>query len=548
MIEKLINKNEGKTLEFKKTVDSKSLVKTVVAFANTAGGSIVIGLEDGTKSIVGVENVLEQEERIASLIADTIKPLLIPDIEITSYRERALIIIKVPHTVGSEPYHILANGQKVVYIRMGSTNRKADIETLEALYRLSKHLSYDELPCIGASSEEIDSKFISEKFIAINRPINKKQYVGFGIFKEHFGKQYPTHAGILLFGKERPRWFPDSIIRCVKYEGTDRTYIIDQLEIESNLIISIEEIINFIKKHSKVSAIIGETVRRDLPEYSPIALREIVINAILHADYSLKGSSIQVAIFSDRLEITNPGALPFGQTLDSALSGISRLRNRTMGRLLQQLKLVERLGSGLQRVLSIYRDTRTRTPLFEEKDNHFRVSLFPYTQEKSNLTLEERKLAALLYVKEKAGTKEISKHWEVTDRTARTWLAKMSNKGVIQRMATSEKDPNAVFILTHHNAEVENAIMLWKNSIENFFKSKKESKTEFVVASKKFKFCLECSRYENKNSFPRKRYNVAIFRDDLSTVRIERKYNEFEKNNIDSLIIGLMEEFLCDLN
>src|SRR5258708_11212384 len=101
MIEEILKNNEGKTLEFKENLQSlQSIIKTVIAFANTAGGSIVIGVEDQTKRVVGINNPLIDEERLASAINDSIAPLLMPDIEILTYRKKELIIINVPHAVG----------------------------------------------------------------------------------------------------------------------------------------------------------------------------------------------------------------------------------------------------------------------------------------------------------------------------------------------------------------------------------------------------------------------------------------------------------------
>src|SRR3990167_9187819 len=102
--------------------------------------------------------------------------------------------------------------------------------------------------------------------------------------------------------------------------------------------------------------------REDVPQFPEEAVREAVINAIVHADYSVSGSSIQVAIFSDRIEITNPGGLPFGQTLELALSGFSRMRNRMMGRIFRELNLIEKLGSGLLRITEAYKKLRALKP------------------------------------------------------------------------------------------------------------------------------------------------------------------------------------------
>ena len=144
MIEELLAQEEGKTLEFKENTHSLGgIVKTVVAFANTAGGILVIGVKNRTKEIVGLIDVLKEEERVANAIADSVAPLLVPDIEMRAYREREILILRVPHAAG--PFYIKSDGEKQgTYIRFGSTNRVVDEEMLSALRLFAANLSFDE--------------------------------------------------------------------------------------------------------------------------------------------------------------------------------------------------------------------------------------------------------------------------------------------------------------------------------------------------------------------------------------------------------------------
>ena len=120
---------------------------------------------------------------------------------------------------------------------------------------------------------------------------------------------------------------------------------------------------------------IGPVKRTDLWTLPPIALREAVINAIVHADYAQRGAPIRVAPFDDRLEIENPGLLPFGLTIEDIQQGISKLRNRVIGRVFQELGLIEQWGSGIQRMTAACRESGIDSPRFEEIGTHFRVTL-----------------------------------------------------------------------------------------------------------------------------------------------------------------------------
>jgi len=171
-IEHILAKEEGKTLEFKENCRSLSkIVQSVVAFANTAGGVLVIGIRDRTKEVVGLTDPLADEERLANAFADSIQPLLIPEIQISAWRDRELIIISVPHAPG--PYYVKAEGlEKGAYIRLGSTNRRAGSEIIEEIRRLSRNTFFDEQPCPEVNSEALDFRAASEFFSEVSRPLN----------------------------------------------------------------------------------------------------------------------------------------------------------------------------------------------------------------------------------------------------------------------------------------------------------------------------------------------------------------------------------------
>ena len=156
---------------------------------------------------------------------------------------------------------------------------------------------------------------------------------------------------------------------------------------------------------------------------------------------------IQIAIFDDRIEFTNPGGLPFGQTIQKALQGFSKLRNRVIGRVFKELKLIEQWGSGLQRILAVCAKEGLKPPLIEEHNNQFRLTLYgKRTQQRQFLAWEEVLIDHLIE-KKSITTKESAKIWNVSDRTARTRLRSMIESGRLQRVATSEKDPFAIFII-----------------------------------------------------------------------------------------------------
>ena len=444
MLEAMFAQEEGKTLEFKEHAKGLAgIIKTVVAFANTAGGVLVIGVKDRTKEIVGLADVLEEEERLTNAIADSIAPLLIPDIEMHTYRKKEILVIRVPHAVG--PYYLKSEGEnRGTYIRFGSTNRIADPEMFSMLKLFAANISFDETPQIKG---DIDWKAIESAFENIQKRPTEKTCEMLGILSSKVGKVCPTTGGILLFGKNRFDLFPDSVIRCARFGGNSREKLIDQQNVELPLPFAIDQVVSFIERNSRLAGEIGRLRRTDISEYPPIAIREAVINAVVHADYSMKGCHIQIAIFDDRIEVTNPGGLPFGQTIEKAIAGFSRLRNHVIGRVFRELNLIEQWGSGLQKILAVCARRGLKTPLFEELNNQFRLTVFSTQLEEEKLSLWGKSLISYLQQANSITTKEASKLWKVSDRTARTRLKMLANEGAIQRIGTSENDPRSIFIL-----------------------------------------------------------------------------------------------------
>jgi ATP-dependent DNA helicase RecG len=264
-----------------------------------------------------------------------------------------------------------------------------------------------------------------------------------GIVTRQGNKAIPTNGAVLLFAHDRFKWFPDSSIFCVCFASDTHEEIIDQKEIKSPLIIAHEEILAFIRRNTRVAAKIQDAKREDLSQYPMKAIREALINAIVHADYSIKG----VSIFTNRIEITNPGALTYGQTMELALSGISRMRNRMMGRIFREVKLIEKLGTGLKRIINIYDRIKATSPVFQELNTHFRATLF--TADPTNTIVEEWEQVLIdnLAIKNEMTPTEISELWGISTRATRTRLNKLVATGKIVRIATAPKDPYAVFKL-----------------------------------------------------------------------------------------------------
>jgi len=437
----LLRRPEGKTLEFKRDLSSPDgALKTIVAFANTAGGTLLVGVEDGTRHVRGVSDPLHVEERIANLLSDSIAPRLVPEIEILPWRRTQVIAIQV-YPSSSRPHYLAREGvESGAYIRVGSTNRRADAEMIQELRRVARGETFDEQPMPDLDSEALDFRAASESF-ASEHELRERDLETLRLLTEYQGRKVPTVGGVLLFGVDRERHFPDAWIQAGRFAGTDKSRILDRTEFRSHPPRAIEEAIAFIEKHSMHGAEIGAVRRKERWNLPPVAVREAVINAVAHADYAQRGAPIRVSIFDDRLEIENPGPLPFGLTVEDVQRGISKLRNRVIGRVFHALGLIEQWGSGIQRMTAACREAGLPDPRLEEVATRFRVTIF--TQPVSRPALDDTDQAIVDALSDGSGrlTSEIAAMIGLTPRATRTRLARLVGSGLVREVGSGPQDP-----------------------------------------------------------------------------------------------------------
>ena len=444
----LLKRPEGKTLEFKRDLSSPDgVLKTIVSFANTSGGTVLVGVEDRTRHVRGVTEPLNLEERLANLISDHIVPRLVPELEIIPWRRNHVLAIQV-YASPVRPHYIRQAGlDHGTYVRVGSTNRRADRELVEELRRFARGEAYDEQPMPGLKSEALDFRAASESFAPVRR-LRRTDLQTLRLVTTHQGRTVPTIGGLLLFGETRDEHFPDAWIQAGRFHGTDRSRIADRIDIHAHLVRAVEDTVAFVEKHALHGADIGTVRRRERWNIPPTAVREAVVNAVVHADYAQKGAPIRLAIFDDRLEVENPGLLPFGLTLDDLPRGISRLRNRVIGRTFHALGLIEQWGSGIQRMTAACRDAGLAPPTLEEIGNRFRVTL--WLEQVGVPTLDKIEEAILATLRHGTGgvTSEIAKAIGLTSRATRTRLVGLVNRGLVREVGTSPQDPKRRYFIS----------------------------------------------------------------------------------------------------
>ena len=437
----LLQRPEGKTLEFKRDLSTPDgLLKTLVAFANTAGGVLLVGVEDGTRRVTGIPDVSAAEERLSNLVVDSILPRLVPDIEIVPWRKTHVLIVQV-HPSAARPHYLARlRPDAGVFIRVGSTTRRADTAQIEEMRRFGQVGSFDEQPIPELNSEVLDFRAASELFAPV-RKLTPSAFRSLRITTKYQGRDVPTMGGYLLFGKDRFDRFPDAWVQAGRFAGKDRSRLADSTEIRSHLPPAAEEAIKFVQKHMSREAVIGPVRRTDRWTVPLVALREAVINAIVHADYAERGSPIRVAVFDDRIEVENPGLLPLGLTIEDIRKGVSKLRNRVIGRVFHELGLIEQWGSGIQRMTAACQKAGLPAPGLEEVGAHFRVVLSTIPIGPVLLDEKDQTILRLLGDGRGRSTAQIAKAVALSARATRTRLADLVQRGLVVEVGSGPQDP-----------------------------------------------------------------------------------------------------------
>jgi len=351
----LVQQPESRRLEFKeKFPQGNQIAKTAIAFANGAGGKIILGVCNNPRKIIGVSDsdVFQLEERITSHIYSECSPAIAFECYIQSIKGKNLLVVEI-FPGSNKPYFLTKEGKATgAYIRIGSSTRKASHAMLDELERQSRRISFDALPVYDVHLEENDFLSFKTDYVKVtDRAPSKEFRRKLGLTSTEAGRTYHVNAAVLLSDSpELKRLFPYAKIECARFKGTDTSTFIDQATISGPIHRSVEPCIAFIKKNIALGSRIGEVYRQDSWEYPLAAIREAIINAIIHRDYSITGSDIKVAIFDDMLEITSPGPLPDTLSPEELGSGRSEIRNRTLAPIFKDLKLIEGWGTGIRKM------------------------------------------------------------------------------------------------------------------------------------------------------------------------------------------------------
>jgi ATP-dependent DNA helicase RecG len=297
-----------------------------------------------------------KEERLSSLISDGIEPQMLPEIYAVSHGKQELLIVEVAHHPA--PFHLRAEGpERGVYVRLGSTSRRAEPETLAELHRQAAGKSFDLLARSGAAFGDLDEVRMKAAFEGHDVPVRPAKLEALGVLTRYQGNVVATNAGVILFGRDatRRRYFGDARVEGARFAGATRAADIEDVfdpDEELTVLEAIDAAERFIRRNTRQAEPIprGRLQRERLAEYSPVMVRELLVNAVAHADYSRAGETIKVFVFDDRVEILNPGPMLPGLTTEDIRNGRSKIRNRGIASVLRRIRYMERFGSAWEKI------------------------------------------------------------------------------------------------------------------------------------------------------------------------------------------------------
>ncbi|MDB2384840.1 putative DNA binding domain-containing protein [Endozoicomonas sp.] len=369
----MIAQGESKTLEFKVQLPKgDGWIKTLEAFANGAGGKLVIGIDDNRQHVGhGSEDVFTLMDAISSKVHDLVEPTLLPHMYIENISGVELLVVEV-NRGNFLPYYLKKAGKaKGCYCRLGATNRLVAAEQLQALELQRQHRSYDSLPNFEVDFEHLDLRTLERHFEAIGKSLNAGKLQTLKLFYHEHNNRYPTHGLMILLGL-----YEQVETKCSRFKGTDMSVFLDKKEYTGDLIDQLQQAEGFIRNHLHLSVEIKGLQRSEQLEVPEVAIREALVNALVHRDYGNAGRDIKIGIYDDALNIVSPGGLPNGMTLESVKSGRSEIRNTVVARVLKELGFIEQWGSGIERIEQACKNRNMATPILTERDD-FVDWLFP---------------------------------------------------------------------------------------------------------------------------------------------------------------------------
>ncbi len=403
----------------------------------------------------------------ASIAAHILRQLL-QNITLQTVDGKTVIVVEVSEG-RQRPYYIKALGRESgVYVRVAGTTRLADAYMVKELLFEGSNRYYDQALCPGLNitDEDIDAlcKAMKEQAVrnahneeqkASIKDIGRQQLRSWGVLIERDGKDYPSNAFAILTGSGGLH----VATQCGVFKGTTKAVFVDRREYTGPLWEQIDEAFQFVLRNIHLGATIVGIYRQDVYEIPLDAIRELIVNAMVHRSY-LDHGTIQVAVYDNRLEITSPGKLPMGQTMERMKEGYSKIRNEALAHAFAYMNLIEHWGSGIPRIIDKVKAAGLREPEFIGGEVDLRINVYRRQVDANNaiinangtkngvnygvevLNKEKVQIEKLLQIIEKnpfATQAYYAEQIGVSKRTVSRMFVSLQEKGILIQNGTKRK-------------------------------------------------------------------------------------------------------------
>lgn len=426
---------ENKTTELKREyVDD--IKNTVIAFANCDGGTLYIGVNDDG-SVCGVDNVDDVMLRVTNAIRDAVRPDVTMFVECRNEVVDEIPVVCVTVQRGTaRPYYLHSKGIRPegVYVRQGASTVPATDAAILSMIKETSGDSYE-------AARSLNQQLTFEKATAFFR----KRKVAFGKTQMrtlHLIGEDDTYTNLAFLLSDQC----SHTLKLAVFEGSKKTVFKDRQELTGSLLEQLEEAFAYIERYNRTRAEFSGLDRVDLRDYPPEAVREALLNAIVHRDYAFSGSTL-ISIFEDRIEFVTIGGLVKGITLEDVKLGVSVLRNQHLANIFYRLRLIEAYGTGILKINESY-DEHTVKPVIETTNNAFKITLpnsnYQVESQKSPNTTKtrngstadkkEKRLAAILKLCQDQGSfarADVEKALDISQSTAILLLREMVDDGTL---------------------------------------------------------------------------------------------------------------------
>ena len=417
--------HESETVELKEIVVD-DIKKEIIAFANCEGGKLYIGVQDdGT--VIGVNDSDGVALQISNMVRDAIKPDMTMFLHYETISENGKHVVLVDVQRGTErPYYIAKKGLRPegVYVRQGYSSVPATDTAIRKMIKETDGDRFEEMRSLeqNLTFTVAEAEFEQRKIAFGTQQMQTLKIINSdGIF---------TNLGMLLSDQCKHS------IKTAVFQGTDQSIFRDRRDFSGSLFKQLNDVYAYLDRYNQTKATFHKLLRIDTRDYPEVALREALLNLIVHRDYAFSASAL-ISVYSDRMEFVSIGGLMPGIELDDVMLGISVCRNQNLANVFYRLQLIEAYGTGIRKILNAYENS-VRKPVIENTGNAFKIILPNFNadgveKEKNGLSDEEKTIIELVQAQKSVTRKDVEQVLGCSPSTATRFLSNMVQKDVLLR-------------------------------------------------------------------------------------------------------------------